>query len=175
MNKRTGKYFITSIGLSLILVATSSPSANATAHSKTPKSMSPVYAFKGATLTDTNFSGEELTGKPAVLWFWTPWCSICREEAPNLAALAKSFKGKVKIIGVAGLAPVNDMKQFVKDTRTSKIVHLADTDGAIWLHFQIPSQPSYIFVTSNGTVSRKIGGLSKSELFKRTRQLLKKS
>ena len=23
-------------------------------------------------------------GKPAVLWFWTPWCPFCNAEAPNV-------------------------------------------------------------------------------------------
>ncbi len=175
MNKRIRKHLLTSIGLSLLLAAISTPGANATTHSKTTKKISPAYAFKGITLTGTNFSGAELAGKPAVLWFWAPWCAICRAESPDLVALANSFKGKVKIIGVAGLAPVNDMKQFVKETKTSNFIHLADTDGAIWLHFQIPAQPAFIFLTAKGTGYRQIGAISKSDLFKRTRQLLKKS
>jgi thiol-disulfide isomerase/thioredoxin len=174
MNKRFGKLLLTVIGLSTILAAVSIPGANATVYSKTVKLISPVYTFKGNTLTGTKFNGAELAGKPAVIWFWAPWCSICRGEAPDLVALANSFKGKVHIIGVAGLGPVNDMKQFVKDTHTSNIVHLADTNGAIWLHFQIPAQPSFVFLTSKGAASRQIGALSKSDLFTMTKQLLKK-
>jgi len=175
MKKSSKKHLLTSIGLSLVLVGTSTPGASATAHSETAKSISPVYAFKGATLTGTNFSGEELAGKPAVLWFWAPWCVKCLVAAPDVRALAKSFKGKVKVIGIPGLAPVNDMKQFVKKTRTSNFVHVPDTDGTIWLHFEIPVQSSFIFMTSKGTISRQLGDLSKADLFKRTRQLIKKS
>jgi thiol-disulfide isomerase/thioredoxin len=174
MNKRLGKLLL-AFGLSTILAGVSIPGANATVPSKTAKPISPVYAFKGNTLTGTNFSGAELAGKPAVIWFWAPWCTICRGEAPDLVALANTFKGKVKIIGVAGLGPVNDMKQFVKDTHTSNIVHLADSNGAIWLHFQIPAQPSFVFVTSKGVASRQLGALSKSDLFSMTKQLLKKA
>ncbi len=174
MTKRTRKRLIISIGLSIILAALSSPGANASTHSTTTKKLSPVYDFKGATLTGTNFSGAELVGKPAVLWFWAPWCPICRAEAPDLVALANSFKGKVIIIGVPGRAPVNDMKQFVKETKTSNFVHLPDTDGTIWTRFQIPGNPSFIFLTSKGIATRQIGAISKSDLFKRTRQLLKK-
>ncbi len=175
MNKRIRKHLLISIGLSLLLAAISTPGANATTHSTTTKELSPVYAFKGTTLTGTNFSGAELAGKPAVLWFWAPWCVKCLVAAPDVRALANSFKGKVKVIGIPGLAPVNDMKQFVKKTRTSNFVHLPDADGAIWLHFEIPVQSSFIFMTSNGTISRQLGSISKSELFKRTRQLIKKS
>jgi thiol-disulfide isomerase/thioredoxin len=175
VNKRVGKHLLTFIGLSLILATNSTPGANATSHSKTAKPISTVYAFNGKTLSGASFSGKELAGKPAILWFWAPWCSICRGEAPDLAALANTYKGKVKIIGVAGLGPVNDMKQFVSDTHTSNIVHLADTSGAIWQLFQIPAQPAFIFITSKGKAYRQIGGLSKSDLFKLTKQLLSKS
>ncbi len=175
MRKSSRKGLLASIGLSIILMAVSIPSASASAHSKTSKSISAVYDFKGVTLTGTNFSGAELAGKPTVLWFWTPWCPTCRAEAPNLVALEKSFKGKVTIIGVPAQAPLADMKQFVKETKTSKFAHLADTDGAIWQHFQIPYQPATIFLTPKGAIaSKQIGALSKSELFKRARQLLKK-
>lgn len=175
MNKQIKKFLPTLIGLSLVLASFSSPAANASVRSKTTKPISTAYAFKGKTLAGVSFSGKELAGKPAVIWFWAPWCSICRGEAPDLVALANTFKGKVRIIGVPGLASVNDMKQFVKDTRTSNIVHVADSDGAIWQHFQIPAQPAFIFVTSKGTISRQIGALSKSDLFAITKQLLKKA
>jgi thiol-disulfide isomerase/thioredoxin len=175
MNKRIGKILLTSIGFSLIMATFSSPGANATMHSKTTKPISTVYTFKGKTLAGASFSGKSLAGKPAILWFWAPWCSICRGEAPDLAALAKSFSGKVKIVGVAGLGPLADMKQFVKDTHTSGFTHLADTDGSIWLRFQIPAQPSFVSVTSKGTAYQHIGGLSKAELYTLTEQLLSKS
>jgi thiol-disulfide isomerase/thioredoxin len=175
MNKRVGKLLLTSIGLSLILATFSSPGANATTHSKATKPKSTVYAFNGKTLAGASFSGKSLAGKPVILWFWAPWCSICRGEAPDISALAKSFSGKVKIVGVAGLGSVSDMKQFVADTHTSGITHLADTNGSIWLRFQIPAQPSFVFVTSKGTAYQQIGGLSKVELYTLTKQLLSKS
>jgi thiol-disulfide isomerase/thioredoxin len=175
MNNGIRKHLLAAIGMSLILAAISSPSAMATGHSKSIKPVSAAYAFKGKTLSGINFSGAELAGKPVVLWFWAPWCTICRGEAPDLVALANTFKGKVRIIGVAGLGPVKDMKQFVADTHTSNIVHLADTDGAIWLHFQIPAQPAFVFLTAKGAATRQIGALSKPDLFAMTRQLLKKA
>ena len=33
--------------------------------------------FTGTTLSGAPFNGASLQGKPAVLWFWTPWCPFC--------------------------------------------------------------------------------------------------
>jgi thiol-disulfide isomerase/thioredoxin len=41
--------------------------------------------FTGTTLGGAPFSGAALQGKPAVLWFWTPWCPFCNAEAPGSA------------------------------------------------------------------------------------------
>ena len=169
------KILVSTIGLLLLFSTISSTGATAIEQSKTNKKIAAVYSFKGKTLTDTNFSGAELAGKPAVLWFWAPWCTICRAESPDLVELANSFKGKVRVIGIAGLAPVADMKQFVVDTKTSNFTHLADTDGSLWLNFKVPAQPAFVFITSKGVITRQIGALSKSELFKKSKQLLKNS
>ena len=35
-----------------------------------------------------DFSGESLTGKAAILWFWARWYSKCQREAPAVASPA---------------------------------------------------------------------------------------
>ena len=37
--------------------------------------------FTATTLSGAPFNGASLQGKPAVLWFWTPWCPFCNAEA----------------------------------------------------------------------------------------------
>ena len=39
--------------------------------------------FTGTTLSGAPFDGASLQGKPAVLWFWTPWCPFCNAEAAS--------------------------------------------------------------------------------------------
>ena len=169
------KRVFVSAGLALVLGALSIPAAGAAPSPKATKSTSPAYDFKGKTLQGRNFSGQELVGKPAVLWFWAAWCAKCRIEAPDLVALANSFKGKVKVVGIAGLAPIPDMKRFVADTGTGNFTHLADTSGTVWGHFQIVTQPSLVFITSKGVMKTRVGGLSKSDLYAMTRELVTKS
>src|SRR5215203_7527634 len=44
--------------------------------------------FTGTTLSGAPFNGASLVGKPAVLWFWTPWCPFCNAEAPSVSQVA---------------------------------------------------------------------------------------
>ncbi len=39
--------------------------------------------FTATTLSGAPFNGAGLQGKPAVLWFWTPFCPFCNAEAPG--------------------------------------------------------------------------------------------
>ena len=48
-------------------------------------------SFTGTTLEGASFDSSTLAGKPAVLWFWAPWCTVCRAEAPDVATVAAQF------------------------------------------------------------------------------------
>ena len=161
--------------LALTLGFSAVPAANATTRTTVAKTLPASYNFTGKTVLGKNFTGLSLRGKPTVLWFWAPWCTVCRGESPDLRALSQSFKGEINLVGVAGLGPVKDMKGFIKDTNTGNISHLADVSGEIWNHFQIVSQPSFVFISKSGVASRIVGAISKSELFAITKDLIKKT
>jgi thiol-disulfide isomerase/thioredoxin len=38
-------------------------------------------------LDGTSFDATTLAGADAVIWFWAPWCTICRGEAPEVAEI----------------------------------------------------------------------------------------
>ena len=42
--------------------------------------------FTGTTLSGAPFNGAGLQGKPAVLWFWAPFCPFCNAEAPGVSS-----------------------------------------------------------------------------------------
>lgn len=132
-----------------------------------------AYNFSGKTLAGATFKGAVLTGKPTVMWFWAPWCSICRAESPNLVALAKTFKGQINVVGVAGLGELKDMKTFVSDTKSGNFRHLADVDGKIWRYFGVVTQPTLVFISSKGERFTHVGAMQNSELIARTKSLIK--
>jgi thiol-disulfide isomerase/thioredoxin len=62
----------------------------------------PQLDFVAKTVGGQEFSGATLVGKPAVFWFWTPWCPTCQGEAPEVAKLAKA-NPDITFVGVSAV------------------------------------------------------------------------
>ncbi|MEU3148721.1 MULTISPECIES: redoxin domain-containing protein [unclassified Streptomyces] len=113
--------------------------------------------FTTTTVDGQTFEGTSLAGKDAVLWFWAPWCSVCRSEAPTIARTAAKWGDKVTFVGVPGQGRTADMKKFVADTGLEGFPHAIDTDGSLWSRFGVPAQPALAFINDDGTVKVALG------------------
>ncbi len=85
------------------------PAADRTATSVAPvsdadnSSAALPEAFATATPLDGGtFDAEALAGNDLVVWFWAPWCTICRGEAPEVAEVAARYADQLQVIGVPG-------------------------------------------------------------------------
>jgi thiol-disulfide isomerase/thioredoxin len=105
--------------------------------------------FTGTSLSGTSFNGASLQGKPAVLWFWTPWCPFCNAEAPGVSQVAAANPG-VTFVGVAAHSDVGAMQNFVSKYNLN-FTNLNDADGSIWARYNVPWQPAYVFYRSDGS------------------------
>lgn len=128
-------------------------------------------AFSATTLAGPELDVSTLAGEPVVLWFWAPWCTICRAEAPDVAAVAAELQGDVTVLGVPGRGPTADMRSFVQDTGTGGLQHLVDADGSLWQRFRVVNQPSFAFVDPDGTVELFAGALGAEQLRERASAL----
>jgi thiol-disulfide isomerase/thioredoxin len=128
--------------------------------------------FVAQTVDGATFEAADVAGRPVVLWFWAPWCTICRAEAPDVAEVAAGLDGRVEFVGVAGRGPVEDMARFVDQTATGGFVHLADVDGALWRRFGVVAQPTFVFVAASGATTSFAGSLGADELRARALDLV---
>ncbi|MFC5382064.1 redoxin domain-containing protein [Aquipuribacter nitratireducens] len=119
--------------------------------------------MQGTTLDGDTISATELDG-PVVYWFWAPWCTVCRAEAPTVAEVAKRWEGEVTFLGVASRGPQDDMDAFVVETGTGGIRHIADLDGSIWAQLGVSAQPAFVFVDREGVATGWLGGLGEQQL-----------
>ncbi len=106
--------------------------------------------FTATTLEGTEFSGAELAGKPAVLWFWAPWCPTCRAQAPAVSDLADQYDGEVTVVGVGGAAAASEIEEMAKDVNGP--IQLIDEPGVVWQHFAITAQSTYLIIDADGSI-----------------------
>ncbi|MBU8818665.1 hypothetical protein EB74_23975 [Mycobacterium sp. SWH-M5] len=128
--------------------------------------------FTGTTLSGAPFNGSSLAGKPAVLWFWTPWCPFCNAEAPSVSQVAAA-NPQVTFVGVAARSDVAAMQGFV-DKYNLNFTNLNDADGSIWARYNVPWQPAYVFYRADGSstfVNNPTSAMSKQELSDRVAAL----
>ncbi|GAA2116515.1 redoxin domain-containing protein [Streptomyces synnematoformans] len=109
-----------------------------------------ALAFTGTTVGGDPFDAKTLAGKPVVLWFWAPWCTVCQGQAPETAEVAAEFEGRAHVLGVAGLDKRDAMQGFVTDTGVGAFPHLADETGDIWKKFEITEQSVYVILDKDG-------------------------
>lgn len=138
-----------------------------------PVTVPAALDFDAPTVDGGTFQGATLVGQDSVLYFWAPWCTVCRAEAPALPAVASDFEGQATFYGVAGLSPdIAAMQSFVSDTGTESLTHIADTGGEIYTGFGVSSQTTFAFVDDDGSIEIVRGPLEESELRERTQALV---
>jgi thiol-disulfide isomerase/thioredoxin len=135
------------------------------------ESAGPLLAFNATTLDGEPFDGLALSGKPAVLWFWAPWCPVCLQQAPGVREAVSTYGDRVNIIGVAGLDKTEAMPEFVRLAKVETMTHLADEAGVVWKRFEVTSQSIFVLLDADGQVTFK-GRLSASEVPDRVAALL---
>ncbi|OBI77246.1 protein disulfide oxidoreductase [Mycobacterium sp. E740] len=128
--------------------------------------------FTETTLDGAQFNGNSLAGKPAVLWFWTPWCPFCNAEGPSVSQVAAA-NPDVTFVGVAARSDLAAMRDFVSKYHLN-FTNLDDADSSTWRRFNVPWQPAYVFYRADGTstfVNNPTAAMSEQELSDRVKAL----
>lgn len=121
-----------------------------------PKSSAPtatgeapeILRFTAQTVDDERFEGAELAGRPALLWFWAPWCPVCRSQVPLVEDLAARYGDDLGVVGVGSLDSAEAIASFADDT--SGITQLTDPGGELWRRFGIVEQSSFVVLDGAG-------------------------
>ncbi len=155
--------------------ATAAPSS-APADEVQPGEAKPVVVpetlkFAGKTLDGKAFDASTLAGKPAILWFWAPWCATCASEAMSIADIAEEYQGRLGILGIAGMGNNKDMREFVSDLEVGAVPHLDDQAGTLWKKFKITQQSWYVLLDRAGEIT-KVGYLDDLQLTAEVKRLV---
>lgn len=88
---------------------------------------------------------------PLVINVWAQWCGPCRQEAPYLAALAKS--GKVPMLGIDYDDPRPELAVKFAATEGLTYAHVVDRDKAVQRPLKVGGPPLTAFIDADGTVA----------------------
>jgi cytochrome c biogenesis protein CcmG/thiol:disulfide interchange protein DsbE len=107
---------------------------------------------------------SSLRGKVVVLNFWASWCQPCKLEAPDLAASAKKWSGRVVVLGVDVNDPKGDARGFMRKYGiTYPIVH--DNKNVTSPKYGLTGLPETFFLDRRGRiVSHVISGIKAADL-----------
>ena len=141
------------------------PSAAASA--PVPKTLN----FTGTTVDGTLLRGSSLAGKPVLFWFWAPWCPTCRSQIPQVEALANEYGPDLAVVGVGSLDSADAIQDFANDT--PGVSQLSDPDGALWRHFGIAEQSSYVLLDATGKQVLKSGYGGQADLEQRVADVVR--
>jgi thiol-disulfide isomerase/thioredoxin len=111
-----------------------------------------VLAFTGKLIDGEPFDAASLAGKPALLWFWAPWCATCAGQAGSVQEMQQTYGDKLGVLGIAGMGSNAEMHEFVSDLDIPDVRALDDEAGVVWRKFGITQQSTYVLVNRSGTV-----------------------
>lgn len=134
---------------------TGSPSATPTGSpsaTQDTENVSEALRFEATRVDGASFAGASLAGEPVVLWFWAPWCAVCRSQIPTVTSLAAEG---TTVVGIGSQDSAEAIADFA--AQTPGVLQLSDPEGALWQRFGITEQSSFVVLDGAGSEVLRTG------------------
>lgn len=114
-----------------------------------------------STLAGGEFSLDQARGKKVLLYFFAPWCGVCKVSAGNLDWIRALFSEKgTEVVAVAlDYQSTTDVREFATSSGIERIPVAFGSDE-IRDDYKINAYPSYYVIDEEGKVSAKSVGYS---------------
>jgi peroxiredoxin len=102
-------------------------------------------------------SKADLIGKPTLLYFWAPWCGVCKVQSPTLSSFHKSKGDDVNVYGIViDYGSVEEIKAFIEREGIEYPVLLGtwETSG----YYRVNSFPTLYYLDAEGQIRRTVIG-----------------
>ena len=120
----------------------------------------PFERFDGGEATFADFEG-----KPVVLNFWASWCPACVAELPEFEAVHRDLGDDVTFVGMANADLRGNAVAMADDIGLSYTL-VDDPEGVFFAEFDLISMPSTVFITPDGRVHERFGGVLNETLLR---------
>ena len=99
----------------------------------------------------------DVTGKPTLLYFWAPWCGVCKAQSSNISALHKKHGDKYNIYGIAlDYGTEEALRQHI-ETNNIDYPTLTGGRGTAGL-FNVNTFPTMYVLSSEGEIKNTVIG-----------------
>lgn len=134
-------------------------------------SRDPAPALRLPALEQGSFDAADLAARPAVLYFFAPWCGVCAASAPQLRWYERLFAGSAPLVLVAlDYGTPAEVRDWVSKHGIGAPVLLGDAGTAA--DYRIRGFPTYYVVDAGGRIAaRDVGFTTILGLWLRTRWL----
>jgi peroxiredoxin len=103
------------------------------------------------TLAGERVSLDSLRGKPVVLAFSAPWCTVCAAESQNLSWVRSVVGDRARVVSIAAsFEDVAQVRAYVRDRGVDYPVLLGD--DALMRAFHVEAFPTVYFLDAHGRV-----------------------
>jgi peroxiredoxin len=116
-------------------------------------------AFELTDLGGRTWRSTDLAGKPAVIYFFAPWCGVCAASSPQLRWFHR-WRGddvQVILVGLDYGSPA-EVREYAR-RHSLKMPVLLGT-AATGAAFRISGYPTYYVIDAQGRIARRDVGLS---------------
>jgi len=114
--------------------------------------------FKLQSIDGKKYGINTENGKKVVLYFFSPWCRVCKLSSHNIVSLRNSKPKEIFTIYAIGLSWQNphEIQRFAKDHNLNVPVLLGD--GNIGSKYRIKAFPTIYVINEDGTVKERLVG-----------------
>jgi peroxiredoxin len=118
-----------------------------------------VPVFELADLEGRTWRSADLAGKPAVIYFFAPWCSVCAASSPQLRWFHRWRGDGVRVVLIAlDYGSPSEVREYARNHSLAMPVLLGTP--ATGAAFRISGYPTYYVIDAQGRIARRDVGLS---------------
>lgn len=111
----------------------------------------------------------ELEDKPTLLFFWAPWCSVCKVSMPNLQEFHQQNSDAINVVSIVmDFESVDSVTDYLNKNELTFTTLLGKDSTAI--DYKIQGFPTYYVLDREGQIHAKSMGYS-SEIGMKARTL----
>ncbi len=116
-------------------------------------------------LNGSSFAMADLTGKPAILYFWATWCPQCRVQREVMNTLSREWDDRVRIAALTVDDDVPSVQRYLK--AHSSLSHELRASAELLQHFGVEGLPTLVVIDANGRVQSVSSGLTDADRLRR--------